>query len=135
MNKKDSGFVEKLLPVLLSTGIVFGVVICSGHFMGLFRQKEAINQVARAYLLEMETIGYLPVERLQSLRSDLSYLGLGEVALEGTSVSPVSYGAPIYLEIAGLLEKEIYLGIPFITQREIVVEIPIAISLISTAKH
>jgi len=77
----------------------------------------------------------LPVERLQALRADLINGGLSEIQLEGTSVSPVSYGAPICLKITGVLQKEIYMGIPFISRREKMFEIPISICYVSTAKH
>ncbi|MBO5347378.1 MAG: hypothetical protein J6A45_04520, partial [Lachnospiraceae bacterium] len=60
MKRMDSGFVERLLPVLLSTGMVFGLVLVSGQFIDMFRAREEMNQLARAYLLEMETEGYLP---------------------------------------------------------------------------
>ena len=52
MKKKDSAFAEKLLPVLLSTGMVFGLVLLSGQFMEILRAREQMSQTARAYMLE-----------------------------------------------------------------------------------
>ena len=57
MRRKDAGFVEKMLPVLLSTGMVFGLILLSGRFTEVIRTREEMNQIARAYLLEMETGG------------------------------------------------------------------------------
>ncbi len=135
MKKRDFGFFEKLLPVLLSTGIVFGLVLCSGRFMELFRAREGINQVARAYLLEMETVGCLEEEERICLVTDLEKYGLTDISLEGTSQSPVPYGTPIYLKITGKLRKEVYWHIPLLTETKRTLDIPIQISLISTAKH
>lgn len=135
MTKKDYGFIEKLLPVLLSTGIVFGMILLSGHFMELFRDREAMNQVARAYLLKMETVGYLPIELLEELECDLTECGLEDISFAGTNTQPVSYGMPIYLSVSGKLKRNIYIGIPFVTKREQALEIPIQIRFQSTAKH
>ena len=135
MTKKDNGFIEKLLPVLLSTGIVFGIVLLSGHFMGLFRDREAMNQVARAFLLKMETIGYLPSDEIEELKLALEDCGLEEIDLTGTNTWPVSYGTPIYLNITGKLTRAFRIGIPFLVNREHSIEIPIRICYQSTAKH
>lgn len=135
MKKKDFGFVEKILPVLLSTGIVFGFVLCSGHFMELFRDREGMNQVARKYLLEMETVGYLPAERLETLVADLGEYGLTEITLNETTTTPVSYGQSIQLDVKGMLKTDVYLGIPFVAEAQKELTIPIHICLHSTAKH
>ena len=135
MNRQDFGFIEKVLPVLLSTGIVFGIVLLSGYFMALFHDKEAMNQVARAYLLKMETLGHLPVEDLEELRDSLEGCGLEEIDFSGTSIDVVSYGAPIYLVITGKVKREIRVGIPFLLQKEKALEIPIKMRLVSMAKH
>ncbi len=135
MKKRDFGFFEKLLPVLLSTGIVFGLVLCSGQFMELLRAKEGINQVARAFLLKMETTGYLKSEELAELVTELEEYGLADISLEGTSKSPVPYGTPIYLKITGNLQKEVFFAVPLLSEARKRMDIPIEISLISTAKH
>ena len=135
MMKKDLGFIEKLLPVLLSTGIVFGIVLLSGHFMGLFRDREAMNQVARAYLLKMETKGYLPEDEMEELKFALAECGLEDVDFSGTNTSPVSYGTPIYLNITGNLKSVFHIGIPFVMRQDKVLEIPVRMRLQSTAKH
>ena len=135
MTNKDFGFIEKLLPVLLSTGIVFGIVLLSGNFMELFRDREAMNQVARAYLLKMETRGHLSMDEMEELEFALEECGLVDIDFMGTNTQPVSYGMPIYLNISGNLKKEFYIGIPFLDKWEETVEIPIRICFQSTAKH
>ena len=85
--------------------------------MALFRDKEAINQEARTYLLKMETIGYLPIEELERMRNSLESCGLEDVDFSGTSI------------------EEMVIGIPFLVSKQKTLEIPIKIRLRSTAKH
>ena len=103
--------------------------------MELFRAREEMNQVARKYLLEMETTGYLPIDRLESLMVDLRTLGLVEMNLNETTTTPVSYGEIIQLDIKGNLDADIYLSLPFIAETKKELLIPIHICLHSTAKH
>lgn len=136
MNKKDSGFAEKLLPVLLSTGIVFGLILLSGQLMDVLRTREAINQTARAYLLEMETIGYLPDSSARVLEKSLEEdCGLAEVSFAGTTILPASYGDKIQIVIEGSLKPDLQVAIPFLYKESVEWTIPIRICLISTAKH
>ena len=135
MRKKDAGFAEKLLPVLLSTGMVFGLVLLSGRFMEVFRTREQLNQIARAYMLEMETTGYLKSTGVDALRADLEQEGLKNVNLVGTTTSPAGYGERIELVIEGDLSVDLYVAIPFLYETVQNWDIPIKINLYSTAKH
>ncbi len=135
MRKKDAGFAEKLLPVLLSTGMVFGMVLLSGRFMEVFRTREQLNQIARAYMLEMETMGCLKSTAMDALRADLKQEGLTNVNLTGTTTSPAGYGERIELAIEGDLSVELHVAIPFLYETVQDWGIPIKINLYSTAKH
>ena len=135
MRKKDAGFAEKLLPVLLSTGMVFGLVLLSGRFMEVFRTREQLNQIARAYMLEMETIGCLQSADMDALRGDLEQEGLANVNLMGTTTSPVGYCEQIELVIEGDLSVDLPVAIPFLYETVQDWDIPIKINLYSTAKH
>ena len=136
MNKKDSGFAEKLLPVLLSTGMVFGLILLSGQFMDVLRTREAINQTARAYLLEMETVGYLPDSSARVLEKSLEEeYGLAEVSLAGTTTLPSAYGDKIQIVIEGSLKPDLQVAIPFLYKKSVAWTIPVRICLTSTAKH
>lgn len=136
MRKKDSGFAEKLLPVLLSTGMVFGLVLLSGQFMEVIRLREAMNQTARAYLLEMETVGYLQEFRAVSLQNELKEeCRLEDISLTGTTVLPVSYGEGIELVIEGNMKTNLKAAIPLIYEKDIEWTVPIKIHMFSTAKH
>lgn len=135
MKKKDLGFVERLLPVLLSTGMVFGLVLCLGSMLEILRAREEMNQIARAYLLEMETVGYLTDERARMLMTSLEECGLQDISLSGTTLNPVSYGNQIRVEVTGQIRVNLMVRIPFLLEKSSPWEIPIHIGLISTAKH
>jgi hypothetical protein len=135
MKRKDQGFVEKLLPVLLSTGMVFGLVLLSGRFSEMLRNRERINQIARAYLLEMETLGYLPNDQKFQLQETLEACGLTDISFGGTTLSEAEYGDIIYLMISGTLEVDLQVSIPFVEKNDIAWDIPLQLRMVSTAKH
>lgn len=135
MRKKDSGFAEKLLPVLLSTGMVFGLVLISGQLMEVLRIREQLNQTARAYLLEMETMGHLENTRMTALRNTLEQEGLTDINFSGTTIMPVDYGDNIQLVIEGNLKVDLKMSVPLLYEESKDWTIPIKISLYSTAKH
>lgn len=135
MRKKDSAFAEKLLPVLLSTGMVFGLILLSGQFMEVLRTREQINQTARAYMLEMETIGYLSSSDMNSLKAALECEGLMDVNLTGTTASPVAYGEGIQLVVEGNMVVDLNVAIPFFYKAGQEWVVPIRMKLSSTAKH
>ena len=135
MRKKDSAFAEKLLPVLLSTGMVLGLVLLSGQFMEVLRTREQMNQIARAYMLEMETVGYLKSTGMDSLKEALEQEGLTNVKLTGTTISPLGYGERIRLVVTGDLVVNFSVGIPFLYKARGDWTIPIKMKLQSTSKH
>lgn len=136
MKKKDSAFAEKLLPVLLSTGMVFGLVLVSGQFIDMFRAREEMNQLARAYLLEMETEGYLPGDGANQLKKLLEEdCGISEISLFGTTLTPVAYGERIQLVIEGCMKLQLRVKIPFLYEKSKAWDVPVRVHLISTSKH
>ena len=135
MKCKDLGFVEKLLPVLLSTGMVFGLILLSGRFTEVLRAREEMNQITRAHLLEMETLGYLPNNRLLHLQNKLEACGLSDVSFTGTTLAAVDYGESIQLSVSGNLKIKLWVAIPFLYKDQELWEIPINICMVSTAKH
>ena len=136
MYKKDQGFVEKLLPVLLSTGMVFGLVLFAGQLMEVLRTRELINQTARGYLLQMETTGYLTGEAMAGLMEELEEnTGLTDISLSGSTMVPEDYGAKIQLVIEGNIEREISARFPMFFEENRTWKIPVHIRMLSTAKH
>jgi uncharacterized Rossmann fold enzyme len=68
-------------------------------------KKAAVGQLARKYILRMETVGGLTDADRTALLQELEELGATEVTLEGTSVR-AAYGEPIELRIQGKLKEE-----------------------------
>lgn len=135
MKCKDQGIAEKLLPVLISTGMVFGLILLSGRFSEMIRNREKINQIARAYLLEMETLGYLPNEQRIQFQDKLEECGLSNISFSGTTLSEAEYGDIIRLVVSGTMKFDLQVSIPFLYKDHVVWDIPINLRMVSTAKH
>ncbi|MCD8325510.1 MAG: hypothetical protein LUC90_02160 [Lachnospiraceae bacterium] len=126
---QDKGFVYKLLPVLVSLSLVAVLVVMSAGFFRAFRQRDAVSQLTREYLLVMETEGYLSQARQEELLISLEEAGLEQISLEGTTLFPVSYGSRISLCVNGVLPQE------FLGQYGMTWELPVSVRLSSTAKQ
>lgn len=74
--------------------------------VALLNQKASVGQLARKYILQMETQGYLSGEARAMLSVELEGLGVTEINYEGTTFNEVSYGNPITLVIRGKLKGE-----------------------------
>ena len=70
----------------------------------LLNSKASVGQLARKYILQMETCGYLSGQARAALSLELSQLSVTEISFEGTTFNEVSYGDPIALEIKGKLK-------------------------------
>lgn len=92
---------------LMITGILIlsMMVIMLSFFenLQLIEQKREVNQLARRYILRMETVGGLIPRDEQMLLDDLQALGVTNVDLSGTTRGQVGYGNGIWLRITGLL--------------------------------
>lgn len=71
--------------------------------MWLIQQKAEVDQLARRYILRMETVGGLTPEDREDLLLELSERGVTEVNLAGTTSGEAGYGAKIVLRIRGKL--------------------------------
>ena len=95
---------------IMSAGIcMLAMTVLMLYYMDnvwLIHQKTAVSQIARQYILKMETVGYLAEEDRIRLGQELEVAGVTELELTGTTMSPVAYGDIITLEIKGRLEGE-----------------------------
>ena len=69
----------------------------------LVQKKTDVRQLSRQYLLEMETVGYLPADSAEELRKELESLGAKDISLEGTTLRRATFGEVITLKISGKL--------------------------------
>lgn len=97
--KKRKGSIDSIAFILIGILAIYIVVMSAIYIFNYLMLYEDVNSVARAYLLEMETVGYLNPEKKTQLISDLSMLQVNDIDLSGTSMSDVGYGNRIYLDI------------------------------------
>lgn len=69
----------------------------------LMDDKAEINQIARKYILRMETVGMLTEPDKAALLTELQQAGAGDISLEGTTTHRAGYGNTIELHIRGKL--------------------------------
>ena len=106
--KKEAGsIIENMLVALVGMVLTTAfLVIIFGAFASI-SDKWRMNQVAREYMLLMETEGYLTEEDKTELIKELEECGLYNISLSGTTVSEVGYGNRIYLKINGTYDNNV----------------------------
>lgn len=72
----------------------------------LIQQKTEVSQLARKYILRMETVGYLTPGDRTVLTGELQAAGITDITYEGTTENEVGYGEPITLQIKGKLRGQ-----------------------------
>jgi hypothetical protein len=105
VRRKEKGLVGNLLATCIC---ILGMTVMAVAYMssaGLVFQKAAVGQVARKYILRMETTGGLSQTDRANLLAELKELGVSQISLDGTSTQ-ASYGEPIALHIRGRLENQ-----------------------------
>ncbi len=98
----------KLLPVLLAMAAMAAVTALYVTYMSDYDKREYADQIAREYILKMETQGYLSEAMKNNLISDLSNVGFDNINLQGTTMTKAEYGDEIVLMINAHLETEDY---------------------------
>lgn len=95
---------------LMITGIcILAMTVTILSYMnqvGILQEKTEVVQLARKYILKMETDGYLSTGELALLTEELNQIGVTEISCAGTTMSRVTYGEPIVLQIQGKLRGE-----------------------------
>lgn len=72
--------------------------------VGLIHQKIQIGQIARSYILKMETEGGMMPEDSLRLMQELDNMGITDIDLSGTTFGESGYGERISLNIRGKLK-------------------------------
>lgn len=133
--KKDSGSFLNFVPILITLVVMSAMLIVYSSWVKNLEGKSQVDIIARNYLLQMETEGYLTQSARDNLLADLEEIGMINISLTGTTLTEVGYGNQIHLKIQGeliILDYQ-YLDI-FILDKE-TNTIDISTSLTSTAKH
>lgn len=133
--KKDEGNLTHIFPGILTIILVAFVAIIFTSWMVNTDRKNAVDLIARKYILRMETMGHLGNEDRTELLHELGEAGLREISLSGTTDMAVLYGNPIYLRISGTMSVFNYQILDTFTLDLAADSIPIIIRRTSTAKH
>ena len=110
-----TGKEEGSIADVLTAGIcIFAMTIIMAAYLGsirLFYKKADIRQIARKYILSMETNGFLTEDDRRNLEAELVQLGVEKLDLSESTLNKVSYGSFICLVIKGEIASEsIYTG-------------------------
>lgn len=97
----QEGNIGDLLSVGLCILAMLAIMMSFMDCMTLIGRKTAAGQIARNYILRMETVGYLTQKEEESLREELSRNGITNIDLTGTTREQTAYGAPVTLRIRG----------------------------------
>ena len=103
---RQEGSIGDLLSVMLCILAMMTVMTVFMDCVRLVNRKTMAGQLARNYVLRMETVGYLTPEDEMALCDELEALGISEIDLEGTTRAPAHYGTEITLRIAGKIGGE-----------------------------
>lgn len=104
--KKSRGNVGNIMVTGFCMLAMTALMISYMDSIQLIQQKTQVSQLARKYILKMETEGYLTPAARMSLTEELQEAGVTEFNYDGTTLNAVSYGEPITLQIQGKLREE-----------------------------
>lgn len=137
MMKKRKGSIVDILPSMI---MVIAAVMLIMVFFDLYQilsLNEDVKQIARKYMLTMETMGYLDPANQTTLVQELSDLQVTDIDLTGSTMSDAEYGNAVYLQTSCKLPMEQlnmdgYDMLQFVFQDK---SIPIRVRRMSTAKN
>ncbi len=104
--RKEKGFAGEFPVVCLCLLAMTMLLSAYLNSAKLIRQKEAVGQIARKYILRMETMGMLTEQDREKLLVELEEIGLTQISLNGTTMYQSFYGDEIILRIRGVLGDE-----------------------------
>ncbi len=136
MRGKQEGSVLDFLSVCICILAMSIVVTAYFHCSDLLLRKGQVSQVARCYILKMETLGCLTENDKNQMLAELQSIGLQGIDLTGSTINPVEYGDSVILHIRGKIQGRIWgenhdLFRSIFTAREV----PVEEMRMSTAKH
>lgn len=103
----EKGSIGEFLAVCVGLLLMSVLLVSFLDSVGLINEKTEVDQIARKYILRMETCGELTAADRTNLCVELENAGASGISLEGTSVSKVPYGGTITLNINGKLRGDI----------------------------
>lgn len=101
--KREGGSIGDLAAACVCMLLMTLLLVSYMDSVRLVDEKTEINQIARKYILRMETVGMLTESDRRLLDKELLAAGASGVSLEGTTLHRVGYGEEIVLQIKGRL--------------------------------
>ncbi len=101
--RRSAGNILDFVTAGITITAIAVIVLASFYSMGLFIKKLEVSQIARKYILVMETKGCLESPVKDQMYTDLMEIGLHNIDITGTTLQAVGYGEPIMLCIKGSL--------------------------------
>lgn len=101
--KEEAGNVGDFMAACICMLMMSALLLSYVDSVRLIDSKSEINQIARKYILKMETVGRLTEVDEAALLEELAAAGASEVRLEGTTMHRVGYGSAIVLRVRGKL--------------------------------
>ena len=102
--KREEGSVADIMAAGLCMLAMTVVMLAYLGNVRIIYQRTQIGQIAREYILRMETAGALTDGDRTALAQELAKLGVTDLKLDGTTTEKVSYGEPIVLALWGKIE-------------------------------
>lgn len=99
MEKKKCGSVLNILPVFLGIIAITILSLMYIYYVKDMDVREQAGQIARQYMLEMESTGYMTEDAQSSIIEALKAIGMNNINLSGTTMTEVEYGKEIVLVI------------------------------------
>ena len=96
--KKEAGNVGEILTIGLCILALTALMISYMENVQLIAKKAEVGQLARCYLLKMETVGYLAAQDQTQLTAELENLGMTGIDYEGSTLNPAGYGNDVVAE-------------------------------------
>ncbi len=101
--KKEAGSIGEFMAAGISLLALTAILAAYLNSVQIINEKSEIDQIARKYILRMETVGTLTGADQILLVRELEEAGASEISLEGTTFERAGYGEAIVLEIRGKL--------------------------------
>lgn len=103
IKQQDKGNIADIMVTGIFILAMMVVMLSFLENLKLIHQKTEVDQIARRYILRMETVGGLLAEDEVMLCEELQSAGVADIDLTGTTMGSAGYGAPIRLRITGVL--------------------------------
>ena len=101
--KKETGNVGDFPAVCICILLMTVLLVAYMDNVYLLEEKTEVNQIARKYILRMETAGYLSEADSIGMCRELEEAGVTEISLDGSTLERAGYGEAIELRIRGKL--------------------------------